>query len=422
MQVLGGLETRSLQFDRVFVLDANEGVFPEARSESTLLPFPVRQALGLSTYRDQEDIAAYHFELLAAGAREMHLLYVTSADKERSRFVERLLWEQQKQQRLVDERGLINAISYRVTLTNAPPAAVPKTAEVAAWLPTIDYSATSLDAYLQCPLKFYYKTVLRLSPREDITGEIESMEIGTFVHAVLGRFFENRTGRALTAEDTDPADMTAVVDALFAQRFGSADAGANRLLRDQVNRHLRDFLTGYLRPLVEKHRVEITALEHDTRTHWKGFSLRGRLDLVEKRDGLPYLVDYKTSSNRAYYRMRLDHLVLEERESWHRAIPSLQLPFYILLHSAETGTSPADIHAMFLLLGRTLVDQGIEVPLFEDPGAVHESWPVLERVMRELLEEIVSPDVPFSPTSDLRSVCPRCDFTAICGTGWLKKG
>ena len=204
MQVLGGLETRSLQFERVFILDANEGVFPEAGPESTLLPFPVRQALGLSTYRDQEDIAAYHFELLAAGAKEMHLFYVNSADKERSRFVERLLWERQRESGLMEERGLISAVSYRVDLTNAPPAAIPKTAEVAAWLPTVEYSATSLDAYLQCPLKFYYRTVLRLSPREDISGEIESAEIGTFVHAVLSRYFEGKTGRPLTAEDADP--------------------------------------------------------------------------------------------------------------------------------------------------------------------------------------------------------------------------
>jgi ATP-dependent helicase/nuclease subunit B len=422
LQVLGGLETRSLLFERVFILDANEGVFPEAGSENTLLPFPVRQALGLSTWRDQEDIAAYHFECLAAGAKEMHLYYVNGADKERSRFVERLLWEQQRERGLSDERGLINAISYRVNLTNAPPASIPKTPEVAAWLPTIEYSATSLDAYLQCPLKFYYRTVLRLSPREDLSGEIESIEIGTFVHAVLFRYFEGRTGRPLSSEDADPAAMTPVVDALFVQRFGPADSGANRLLRDQVNRHLRDFLSGYLRPLVEKHRVEIRSLEHDARTLWKGFSLRGRLDLVEERDGKSFLVDYKTSASKAYYKMRLDHLVLEERETWHRAIPTLQLPFYIVLHAAETGRDPADIHALFLLLGRNLMDAGIELPLFEDTAAVHESWPVLERVMQELLTEIASPDTPFSPTADLRSVCPRCDFTSICGTGWLKKG
>jgi hypothetical protein len=422
MQVLGGLETRSLQFERVFILDANEGVFPEARPENTLLPFPVRQALGLSTWRDQEDIAAYHFELLAAGAREMHLFYVDSADKEKSRFVERLLWEQQKERGLRDERGLIRSISYKVNLTNAPPAPISKTPEVVAWLATIDHTATSLDAYLQCPLKFYYRTVLRLSPREDLSGEIEAVEIGTFVHAVLFRFFEGRKGRRLVAEDADPDAMTRVVDELFVNQFGSAESGANRLLRNQVNRHLRDFLTGYLHPLVQSHRVEIKSLEHDLKTNWKGFSLRGRLDVVEERDGVPFLIDYKKSADKSGYRMRLDRLSLEERESWHRSIPTLQLPFYIILHAAETGMSPAEIHAMFLLLGRTLMDAGIELPLFEETAAVHESWPVLERVIKDLLQEIVSPDVPFSPAADLRAVCPRCDFTALCGTGWLKKG
>jgi ATP-dependent helicase/nuclease subunit B len=422
MQVLGGLETRSLQFEKVFVLDANEGVFPEARPEDTLLPFPVRQALGLSTYRDQEDIAAYHFELLAAGAREMHLFYVEGGDRERSRFVERLLWEQQKESGLRDERGLIGSIGYKVNLTNAPPAAIPKTPEVAAWLATIDHSASSLDAYLQCPLKYYYRTVLRLAPREDLTGEIEAVEIGIFVHAVLFRYFQDRQDRQLTALDADPEAMTSVVDELFVKHFGSAEAGANRLLRNQVNRHLRDFLSGYLRPLVESHRVEIKSLEHDLKTKWKGFSLRGRLDMVEQRDGVPYLIDYKKSADKSSYRMRLDKLLLDERETWHRAIPTLQLPFYIILHAAESGRPPAEIRAMFLLLGRTLMDAGIELPLFEEQAAVHESWPVLERVIKDLLEEIVSPDVPFSPTPDLRSVCPRCDFTAICGTGWLKKG
>jgi CRISPR/Cas system-associated exonuclease Cas4 (RecB family) len=359
---------------------------------------------------------------LAAGAKELHLFYVDGADKERSRFVERLLWEQQKEKNQRDEKGLIRSISYDVNLTNAPPAAIQKTPEVAAWLATIDHSATSLDTYLQCPLKFYYKTVLRLSPREDLSGEIEAMEIGTFVHSVLFRYFKDRTGRPLSESDIAPPVMTAVIDELFVKQFGSADAGANRLLRNQVNRHLRDFLTGYLRPLLQAHRVEIKSLEHDLKIQWKGFSLRGRVDLVEERDGVSYLIDYKKAYDRSNYRMRLDKLTLEDRDTWYRAIPTLQLPFYIILHSAESGRAPAEIHAMFLLLGRNLMDSGIELPLFEEAGAVHESWPLLERVIQNLLKEIVSPDVPFSPARDLRAVCPRCDFTALCGTGWLKKG
>jgi hypothetical protein len=144
--------------------------------------------------------------------------------------------------------------------------------------------------------------------------------------------------------------------------------------------------------------------------------------VVEERDGVSFLIDYKKSADKSGYRMRLDRLSLDDRDTWFRAIPTLQLPFYIILHAAESGRAPAEIHAMFLLLGRTLMDAGIELPIFEEPAAVYESWPVLERVIKDLLQEIVSPEVPFAPAPDLRAVCPRCDFTAICGTGWLKKG
>jgi ATP-dependent helicase/nuclease subunit B len=421
MQVLGGLETRSLQFARVYVLDADEGSFPEAFRESTLLPFSVRQALGLSTSRDQDDSAAYHFELLAAGARELHLFTVDRADRQRSRFVERLLWEEQKKRGTAEERGLVRSISYRVSLTNPAPLPVPKTPEVASWLSTASHSATSLDSYLQCPLKFYYRTVLRLAPKEELSTEIESREVGTLVHSVLAAYFQGRTGRPLTPADLDAEALRAVLDRQFTAQFGSAESGANRLLRDQVERHLREFLTEYLGPLAASHRIEIRAVEHDASADWNGFRLRGRMDVVESRDGKPLLIDYKTSSNRAGYRMRLDKLSLGDRETWNRAIPTLQLPLYVLLHAAESGVPPVGIQAQFLILGRSRMDSGIELPLFEDPGAAHESWAVIDTVLKALLQEIVSPDVPFYPAPDLRSACPRCDFTAICGTGWLKR-
>jgi hypothetical protein len=153
---------------------------------------------------------------------------------------------------------------------------------------------------------------------------------------------------------------------------------------------------------------------------WKGFGLRGRLDAVEERDGRTVLVDYKTSSNGAAYAVKWKKLDPEDRATWSAAIPSLQLAFYTLLHAEETGTDPRDARAMFLILGRNRIDEKIELPLFDEKHPAADHWPMMETVILGLLEEIVSPDVPFTPAADLKSACSRCDFTAICGTGWLK--
>ena len=249
MQVLGALETRNLAFDRVFVLDANEGVLPETGAAGTLLPFAVRKALKLSTAQDQERIAAYHFAQLTAGARELCLFSVESGDRERSRFAEQLLWEMQKKRGSLDGPGLVRPIQYRVSLETRPPEPVEKTAEVADWLRLREHSATGLNEYLRCPLAFFYKVVAGLGKREETSGEIEAVDIGNFVHEILFEYFSPRMDRPLVPGDADPDAMADLVDRLFDRRFGTVEAGANRLLRNQVRAHLRDFASDYLRPL-----------------------------------------------------------------------------------------------------------------------------------------------------------------------------
>lgn len=166
----------------------------------------------------------------------------------------------------------------------------------------------------------------------------------------------------------------------------------------------------------------LRALEHDAAAVREGFSLRGRIDVVQERDGVPRLIDYKTSAHRAAYALKLKRLVIEDRVTWSAAIGTLQLPVYILLYAAETGCAPSDIQAMFLLLGRTEMDSRIELPLFTDAKEAEAAWPLLESVILGLLREIVSGDVPFAPAQDLKSVCPWCDFKNICGTAWLARG
>jgi hypothetical protein len=411
LQVLGALETRCLRFDRVYVLDANEGSLPPAGAEDTLLPLPVRRALRLSTYLDREQITAYYFELLAKGAKEIHLFCVESGEKQKSRFVERLLWERQKREKNLDTSVYLKPIQYRVSLENKPPKAVEKTADIMESLEGRSFSATALDSYLRCPLAFYYGHVLGLGKKEETSGEIGQADIGTFVHDVLFRYFTPRKGRLLTVSDADRGAMETIVQTLFRERYGEAETGDLRLLRNQIRSHLGDFVDGYLGPLLSKRRVSIRKLESRTTASLGAFALNGRMDAMEERDDAPWVIDYKTAANSANYKIRFNRLDLQDRDTWRTAIPTLQLPLYLILEREAKN-------AMFLMLGRSVMNEKIELPLFQDSGEAEREMPRLEAVIMGLLEEIASPDIPFTPAEDRVRACAYCDFKTLCGTAW----
>jgi ATP-dependent helicase/nuclease subunit B len=303
----------------------------------------------------------------------------------------------------------VRHIRYRVSLSNSTPRPVEKTPEMAAWLREREMSATALDSYLRCPLSFYYKTVLGLNEREQPRGEFEQTDIGRFVHDALRLYFAPRAGRLLTAADADRKAMDAVVTELFRKQYGGEDGGAARLLARQLRAHLGDFVSGWLSPLVRGSAVEVTHMEEDSTVVWNGFRLRGRIDAVLVKDGVQWVIDYKTSASDLWYRIRPDRLDIDNRETWAQAVPTLQLPFYLALQ-------PSASRAMFLLLGKSHIDGEIELPLFED-GEFGE-LPRLHEVMRRLLEEISSPDVPFTSTLDTKQSCPSCAFMTLCGTRW----
>ena len=122
LQVLGFLETRCLRFKRVYFLDANADILPSSRKEDTILSHFVREGLGLSTYKTRERLSRYYFTALLAGAAEAHIFYKDSAAKERSPFVEKLIWDLQREKKVPDETD----VHLRINFSQAEPAAVAK--------------------------------------------------------------------------------------------------------------------------------------------------------------------------------------------------------------------------------------------------------------------------------------------------------
>ena len=251
LQVLGFWEARGLPLDEVFLLDANEGVLPAFAKGDTLLPPAARRALGLPVHEDLERRMAYYLDTLLKGARKARLFFVESAESERSRFVERIVWERQKRDNEPRAESCVRTVDYRVALKSEGPKPVEKTPAIADLLAGFRFSATALDAYLRCPLMFYYAYVLKLAEREDVSETMDRRDIGSFVHAVLEDLFQPRVGRPLRAASLTARALDRAVEARFREFYGGDRTGSAWLLELQVRRHLRDYLARVQVPMIK---------------------------------------------------------------------------------------------------------------------------------------------------------------------------
>ncbi|HLX11952.1 MAG TPA: PD-(D/E)XK nuclease family protein, partial [Bacteroidota bacterium] len=261
LQVLGFLETRNLSFDTVYLLDMNDDRIPGAPQTDMLLPQKIREALGLPTNADHEESMAYYFSLLTSGATDVHSFYIHHPQKDRSRYLEQLLWQRQQIDRAEKTDSYIRTVGYNVSLTNALPEPIAKTAAVISHLKEYAYNATVLDRYLDCQLKFYYAHVLRLAERDEIAGDIEKSDIGTLVHSILKAYFQTKRNTLLKESALKFDDLERIIDKQFTEAFGDEPFGAKFLLKKQIKLQLRKFLEEYQIPAVQIGQATILELE-----------------------------------------------------------------------------------------------------------------------------------------------------------------
>ncbi|MBW7887088.1 MAG: PD-(D/E)XK nuclease family protein [Bacteroidetes bacterium] len=420
LQVLGFLETRGLAFKKVFILDTNDDILPGKSQQDVLLPLTIREKLGLSTYRDQEKIKTYIFSVLINSAEEVHLFYINSSDKEPSRFISRLQWSEQFKRKNLSPVNT-KKIAYQVVLDTKTPLPIRKTEQMVTRLKEMRYSSTALNTYLLCGLKFYYQYVLRLKEKEEISGEVEQIDIGTVVHKILQEYFAPFIGKKLQPADFDAERLQQIIKNNFESFYGTSQFGEQFFAKRQTEKHLTEYFEKIEKQNAEKNSIEIESLETTFNAELDGFQLTGKADRIEQRNSITYILDYKTGSPDTSLTVNFEKLTLADRLTWREAIGSLQLPFYVLLYSSVTGTPPEKINAEFLYLGKKDLDETIEVSLYDTKDEAIEYFPQLKEIIFLLLREITNREIPFSPTNDIENDCPSCPYKLLCGTQWTDK-
>ncbi len=413
MQILGLLETRSLNFENVIVMDLNEKILPNLRVYDPLIPREVSVSLGLSRLEHDEEIQRYQLFRLLSAAQNAYLVFEESKEKEKSRFVEELLWERQKKTGRLDGLPIVKAgVEAKLTPKQT---VIQKTPEVLEFLGNFRYSASSLNTYLRCPLQFYFRHVLGLEEKEDLLGEPENRQVGTFIHELLETTFRKFIG----TKPVFNAQFRKYFEAAFADRFEETFERSMKsdafLLKAVMQYRLKAFLdkeeeAEYTRSVEEVLTIE-QRYEEVLPLTVGPVRLVYKVDRVDRlANGTIMLVDYKTGSEDPMPKgggaFKVEQLT---RESLRGTLRSFQMPLYFDFLSRHYPGEK--LNAMFYNLRDLETKQFLEL---ENADMVKDMNAEFRRALEFILGEILDPQVPFKADDRDQNLCDACPFYNAC--------
>lgn len=441
VQVMGILETRNLDFRNVVLLSMNDDNFPSGRiSDISFIPYNLRFAYGLPTPRHSEGVYAYYFYRLIQRAQRVDMVYcsvpVDRSTGEQSRYIYQLDFESPHTLNRIDK-------SLNVGFSDRGAMVVPKGESVMRRLERFlkrgedgrrhHLSPSALNNYIECSLKFYFRSVAGLRVDDEIEEGVDDALFGTIFHKAMEVLYKPLVERQLAPGDylrgvSDGDIHSAVVEAItedyFAgERVPEEEYGGNlRVVADTVEKYVREFVVPF-DASPERGDFRVYRLEEPMGCSFEfeeGRSVEffGYSDRIDKMpDGTLRIVDYKTGSlhkdfeglqmllsrlpqgrngavvQTLLYAMIAERMQAEGKLEGRGATPSL----YYVRHLSQEEYSP-------LLNDKSC---GRPVSSYADYAEAFEEG------LRGILGEIFSPEVPFVATDD-DNVCKYCDFKALC--------
>ncbi len=431
LQIMGMLETRTLDFENIVMLSVNEDLIPSGKSANSFVPFDIRMQHGLPTYKDRNAIFAYHFYRLLQRSKNIHLLYNTEVGDlgggDKSRFIAQLLVELPKYN---PEIEVVEKILTGIPAKNENevPIVVPKDEVIFGKLlkhAGNGFSPSALNIFRNCSLRFYFQYVAKLREREDVEETIEATTLGSVVHEVLQELYTPFIGKNVVVRDVKKMfpKITALVRKSFGDKYegGELDYGKNLLVVKVAELFVTNFLYGEMAMLQkDKPELHIVSLEEmylgeleiklENSDVAYPVKFKGNCDRIDRLDGITRIIDYKTGNVKTY------DLTLKEWEMLEEGIKRdkvFQVLFYAFVFSKNQLNPTSPIKAGIISF-RNLSSgfMAVKTPEGEtiDHGVLNEFEIVLSGITKELLER----STPFSQTENPDN-CSYCPFVGICG-------
>ena len=407
-QILGLFETRSLNFENIIIMDMNESILPKLKIYEPLIPREVMLSLGLNRLEKEEEIQRYQFMRLVACAKNIHLVYEENREKEKSRFIEELLWGRQREAKKLEVLNIPKA-SFGVKIKPVE-ITIKKTLAMVDFLKQETYSASRINTYLRCPLQFYYQYVLGLEENEDLLTTPQSSHIGIFIHELLEETFGEFKGKKPIIDERFRDYFFERMEKKFEDTLSRRMKSDSFLLKKIIKNRLNKFLDSEIERDVEK----IICLEQERtgiiKLNNEPINFKYTVDRIDEFcDKSIVIIDYKTGGSDASPK-KLDALASMEMN--HQAIrdniKSFQLPIYYYFTSKDFSTSQinAELYNIRTCERKAFI---YKTDLEHRDKVMQICLQALEKVISDIFDK----DMSFEPDKDERA-CSYCSFRLLC--------
>lgn len=445
LQVMGVLETRSLDFDNVIILSMNEGTFPAKPSQNSFVPMSLRDAFGMPTQRHRDSIFAYHFYRLIGRAKRLYMIYDSRTDGmqtgEESRYVKQLRYlmghDQLVAETISEDVGIYTPETFSVAKT---PEVLKLLSECLEGIGERTLSASMLKLYIKCPVRFYLNFVRRLNEEEDLSEGIDSATFGNILHKVMHDLYEPFEGQTIQAStlqdfiDHHDRKLMPLVLAAFHEYMGIDQlTGYNQLISEVIIDYLVetlrhdmgccpfDYFKGECR--------QVLTLPLGDGRNVRFMCVYDRLDQPLSAGGAIRIVDYKTGNSSKGSKLlfpTVEDLFLPDG---HGSSEAFQVALYaLLLEKAKPAErrlmnipeGPLSIapHLYFVrdFKARQKVSTSLAIGSGKKAEPIADFSPLRDEFMERLetlFAEIFNPDVSFHQCEDTQS-CRYCPYANFC--------
>lgn len=452
VQIMGALETRSLDFDNVIMLSMNEKTFPPKEFVRSLLPASIRKGFGLSTSEEAELEYAWIYANLLSRCNRAYLLFDSAAETSgkggMSRYLFQSLYIYNRPQPQLLELVPGGALKAPETIS------IEKTPKIMAELERFkaggdrQLSVSALEKFGECPLKFYLAQVMGIDEPETDDESISPAVIGTVVHEVMQQIYreikDKRNGIVDSTYEISDEDIRTKLRESFDRNWYDGQIEKTGIMPYEVKMQI-DQWAPLIREIMnrETHRAEgaynVEACELST------FSITGKkcfdwqltpdlsvrfkffIDRVDRvNENTLRFVDYKTGNAESTSVKSLNDLFWESSEDGKNAHPNKAM-FQLLTyahaynHLMQSVGKPFDgdirLEITKVLDPTTTVGKKLKIGIgkknefssYKDVAAEG-----FYEKLGEFVSRIFDPAIPFNQTEETDTVCIYCQFKNIC--------